>query len=126
METVRIGIVGLGNMGKAHLANIRAGKIPGLRVTALCESVGTLPNLIEGEKAFTDVNLMMRSGHIDAILICTPHFSHTTIGIAALQAGLHVLVESRRALFLPVRRDALLCAADFRRCDLLRHSLPAA
>jgi predicted dehydrogenase len=80
-------------MGKAHLANIRAGKVPGLRVTALCESVGTLPNLIEGEKAFTDVNLMIRSGHIDAILICTPHFSHTTIGIEALKAGLHVLVE---------------------------------
>jgi predicted dehydrogenase len=39
------------------------------------------------------VNLMIRSGHIDAILICTPHFSHTTIGIEALKAGLHVLVE---------------------------------
>ena len=93
METVRIGIVGLGNMGKAHLANIRAGKVPGLRVTALCESVGTVPGLIDGEKAFTDVNLMIRSGDIDAILICTPHFSHTTIGIEALKAGLHVLVE---------------------------------
>ena len=30
MDTVRLGIVGLGNMGKAHLANIRAGKVPGL------------------------------------------------------------------------------------------------
>lgn len=92
-ENVRLGIVGLGNMGKAHLANIRSGKVPGLRVTALCESVGTLPNLIEGEHAFTDVNAMIHSGHIDAILICTPHFSHTTIGIEALKAGLHVLVE---------------------------------
>ena len=93
MDNVRIGIVGLGNMGKAHLANIRGGKVPGLRVTALCESVGTLPSLIEGEQAFTDVNNMIRSGHIDAILISTPHFSHTTIGIEALKAGLHVLVE---------------------------------
>ncbi|MFO1436860.1 MAG: Gfo/Idh/MocA family oxidoreductase [Verrucomicrobiaceae bacterium] len=92
-ENVRLGIVGLGNMGKAHLANIRTGKVPGLRVTALCESVGTLPTLIEGEHAFTDVNAMIHSGHIDAILICTPHFSHTTIGIEALKAGLHVLVE---------------------------------
>ena len=92
-ENVRLGIVGLGNMGKAHLANIRSGKVPGMRVTALCESVGTLPNLIEGEHAFTDVNAMIHSGHIDAILICTPHFSHTTIGIEALKAGLHVLVE---------------------------------
>lgn len=93
MENVRLGIVGLGNMGKAHLHNIRTGKVPGLRVTALCESVGTLPELLEGEHPFTDVSQMIRSGHIDAILICTPHFSHTTIGIEALQHGLHVLVE---------------------------------
>ncbi|HCN78523.1 MAG TPA: oxidoreductase, partial [Verrucomicrobiales bacterium] len=88
-----LGIVGLGNMGRAHLHNIRAGKVPGLRVTALCESVGTLPELLEGEHPFTDVSQMIHSGRIDAILICTPHFSHTTIGIEALQNGLHVLVE---------------------------------
>ena len=93
METVRLGIVGLGNMGKAHLANIRAGKVPGMRVTAMCESVGTLPAQLEGEQPFTDVSAMIKSGRIDAILICTPHFSHTTIGIEALQNGLHVLVE---------------------------------
>ena len=93
MENVRLGIVGLGNMGKAHLHNIRTGKVPGLRVTALCESVGTLPELLEGEHPFTDVSQMIRSGRIDAILICTPHFSHTTIGIEALENGLHVLVE---------------------------------
>ncbi|MDB6118742.1 MAG: oxidoreductase [Verrucomicrobiaceae bacterium] len=93
MDSVRLGIVGLGNMGKAHLSNIRAGKVPGLRVTALCESVGTLPELQEGEEGFNDVSAMINSGKIDAILICTPHFSHTTIGIEALTAGLHVLVE---------------------------------
>jgi predicted dehydrogenase len=93
METVRLGIVGLGNMGKAHLGNIRAGKVPGLKVTCVCESHGTIPPLQEGEQAFTDVSLMIKSGLIDAILICTPHFSHTTIGIEALGAGLHVLVE---------------------------------
>lgn len=93
MDSVRLGIVGLGNMGKAHLSNIRAGKVPGLKVTALCESVGTLPDLQGDEAAYTDVSAMINSGKIDAILICTPHFSHTTIGIEALTAGLHVLVE---------------------------------
>jgi predicted dehydrogenase len=93
MDTVRLGIVGMGNMGKAHLANIRAGKVTGMRATALCESVGALPPLQEGEEGFTDVSKMIKSGNIDAILICTPHFSHTTIGIEALQQGLHVLVE---------------------------------
>ena len=72
METVRLGIVGLGNMGKAHLGNIRAGKVPGLKVTCLCESHGTIPPLQEGEQAFTDVSAMIKSGQIDAILASTP------------------------------------------------------
>lgn len=80
-------------MGRAHLANIRAGKVPGLKVTALCESVGSMPEVQEGETGYKNVSEMIRSGKIDAILICTPHFSHTTIGIEALEQGLHVLVE---------------------------------
>ena len=36
---------------------------------------------------------MIRSGEIDAILIATPHYFHTTIGIDALNNGLHVLTE---------------------------------
>ncbi len=50
MNNVRLGIVGLGNMGKAHLANVRAGKVEGLKVTALCESVGTLPCFVRGRR----------------------------------------------------------------------------
>ena len=95
MDTVRLGIVGLGNMGKAHLGNIRAGKVAGTaRDRALCESVGTLPPLQEGSRAVhgREQDDQLRA-MIDAILICTPHFSHTTIGIEALKAGLHVLVE---------------------------------
>lgn len=36
---------------------------------------------------------MLTSGTIDAVLIATPHFFHTSMGIAALEAGLHVMVE---------------------------------
>lgn len=93
MEDVRIGIVGLGNMGKTHRANLRAGKVRGLRLTAICGSAGSLPEPEEGEARFTDVDLMIASGAVDAILIATPHYSHTTIGVAALKAGLHVMVE---------------------------------
>ena len=93
MEKVRLGIVGLGNMGRAHRQNILDGKIPGLELTAVCEMAKMLPEKRDGEAQFTDVNEMIASGEIDAIHICTPHFSHTTIGIAALEAGLHVMVE---------------------------------
>ena len=36
---------------------------------------------------------MIASGAIDALLIATPHYQHTSLGIAALEAGLHIMVE---------------------------------
>jgi predicted dehydrogenase len=36
---------------------------------------------------------LIRSGQVDAVIIATPHYSHTTLGIEALEHGLHVLVE---------------------------------
>jgi predicted dehydrogenase len=93
MDEVRIGIVGLGNMGRAHRQNISDGKVTRVRVTAVCDREEYLPEPAAGEKQFSDVSAMIASGEIDALHICTPHYSHTTIGIEALNAGLHVLVE---------------------------------
>ena len=95
MENVRIGLVGLGNMGKTHRANLRAGKVRGLQLTAICDQPIGLPAKEEGEHQFSDFQEMIASGTIDAVLIATPHFFHTTMGIAALEAGLHVMVENR-------------------------------
>ncbi|MES2709049.1 MAG: Gfo/Idh/MocA family oxidoreductase [Verrucomicrobiota bacterium] len=93
MENVRIGLVGLGNMGKTHRANLRAGKVRGLQLTAICDQPAGLPAPEEGEAQFTDVKDMIASGCVDAVLIATPHYFHTSMGIAALEAGLHVMVE---------------------------------
>ena len=40
MENVRIGIVGIGNMGSAHMACISEGRIKGLVLGALCDGIG--------------------------------------------------------------------------------------
>jgi len=93
MQTVRIGLVGLGNMGRAHRASIRAGKVEGLSLTAICDRAESLPDPVPGEAQFTDFDTMLQSGTIDAVLIATPHYFHTSMGIAALNAGLHVMVE---------------------------------
>ena len=44
-------------------------------------------------KVFTEGEELMRSGLVDAVMIATPHYQHTTLGIAALKQGLHVMVE---------------------------------
>ena len=93
MKKLRLGIVGLGNMGRDHGTKILAGKVPRCELTAVCDSNPEKFQPFPELKTFTDVSSMIASGEIDAILIATPHYSHTTIGIEALEAGLHVLVE---------------------------------
>jgi predicted dehydrogenase len=44
-------------------------------------------------KYFGSSEKLIRSGEVDAVVVATPHFSHTSIGIDALENGLHVLIE---------------------------------
>src|SRR5262245_35883036 len=96
MKHVRLGIVGLGNIGRFHTGYLLENKIS--RCTLAAVSDAYAPSLEPfkskpGVKTFEKVEDMIRSGAIDAIVIATPHFLHTTIGIDALKAGLHVMVE---------------------------------
>ncbi len=93
-KEVRLGIIGLGGMGSEHLRNIEAGKVAKARVTAVCD---VLPEKMEkcGDKyiKFTDSAKLLRSGEVDAVIIATPHYDHTAIGIDSLKCGIHTLVE---------------------------------
>ena len=93
MKNVRIGIVGLGNMGASHATNILAGKIPRLELTAVSDFDIKRCDRFPQVKAFATAEELMDSGLIDAVIIATPHYQHTTLGIYALKAGLHVMVE---------------------------------
>ena len=90
---VRIGIIGVGAMGSQHAQQLAAGKHPRLQLTALCDPV---PQRLAGFPDiphFHDSAALIRSGLVDAVLVATPHYLHTTIGIDALEQGLHLLVE---------------------------------
>lgn len=92
-KVVRLGLVGLGNMGQSHAKSILEGKVPRCELAAICDTNPAKADLFPGVDFFESSDAMIQSGRIDALLIATPHYSHTTIGAAALNAGLHVLVE---------------------------------
>ena len=92
--TVRLGVIGLGNMGSVHcqLAN----KIDHLQLTAVCDKNETRLSNAEAEwgcEGFSSADKLLQANVCDAVVLATPHFSHTTIGIAALKQGYHLLVE---------------------------------
>jgi predicted dehydrogenase len=80
-------------MGSAHAQSILAGNAPRLRLAAICGGNVARLDLPPSVKVFPDSQHLIRSGEVDAVLIATPHYSHTSIGIDALEHGLHVLVE---------------------------------
>ncbi len=90
---VRIGIIGLGNMGTSHAKTILAGSVPDLELAAVADLDPARLEKYPDLERFEDAMALMSSGKVDAVLIATPHYSHTPLGVAALQAGLHVLVE---------------------------------
>lgn len=93
LSEVRFGIIGYGNMGRHHAKNLSTGVIPGARLTAVCDEKSGNDVKIDGVKGFTSIPEFFDSKLFDAVLIATPHFSHTTLGIESLKRGLHTLVE---------------------------------
>jgi predicted dehydrogenase len=94
MKTVRLGIVGAGNISAIHLKN--AAEIEKIDISAICDinrDVAEKTASKYAAQAFTDYRSMLSSGQCDAVLIATPHYQHCEIGIAALEAGIHTLVE---------------------------------
>jgi predicted dehydrogenase len=118
MDKVRIGIIGMGNIGKHHAGYLLAGKVSRCELTAVCS---TSPDKLESYdtkdvKIFGDALELIRSKAVDAVIIATPHYQHTSLGIAALEAGLHIMVEKPISAH---KADAERLIAAHRRHDKL-------
>ncbi|MFZ4508067.1 MAG: Gfo/Idh/MocA family protein [Fimbriimonas sp.] len=88
---VRLGIIGLGNMGSGHYSAMP--RVRNCELTAICDVATAKLQKFSAPNKFTSSADLIRSGTVDAILIATPHYDHTTIGIDAMENGIHVLVE---------------------------------
>ncbi len=104
MDKVRIGIIGIGNMGSGHAGNIVAGKCPELELAAVCDidparlqwAERSLPATVA---RFDDAEHMMASGLIDAVIIAVPHYDHPRLAIAAFRHHLHVMCEKPAGVY---------------------------
>ncbi|CDD30400.1 putative uncharacterized protein [Firmicutes bacterium CAG:94] len=110
MTKVRLGIIGVGNMGSGHAANILAGKCPEIELTAVADrrearrqwAKETLP---EGTAIFEEGSDLIQSGLCDAVHICTPHYQHPTLAMEAFAAGLHVMCEKPAGVYTKAVRE---------------------
>ncbi len=103
INMVKIGIIGIGNMGSKHLKNIVEGKIPGMEVGAVCDISEERKEF--AEKNYKDVPFfknaedMYKSGLINAVVIAVPHYDHPQLAIKAFEAGLDVICEKPAGVY---------------------------
>ncbi len=98
MDKVRIGIIGLGNIGVKHAEYLFKGKVPGGELTAVCDRNPSHrewahANLGDGVQIFDSIDKLLDAKVVDGILVAIPHYSHPAVGIQALEKGYHVLME---------------------------------
>ena len=112
-EKVRVGIIGMGNMGRYHADYLREGKVDRCELTAVCS---TSPEKLESYQPlaiYSDGRALIASEQVDAVLIATPHYQHAELGIAALEAGKHIMVEKPIAAH-KADAERLIAAAEAR------------
>jgi len=104
MEKVRMGVIGIGNMGSAHAKSIADGIISGMVLSAIADiSPERLEwasqNLPKGIALFNDADNLIKSGLVDAIIVSTPHYYHPPLAIKGFENGLHVLIEKPAGVY---------------------------
>lgn len=105
MEKLRLGIIGIGNMGSSHALNIKEGKCPEIEITAIADTNAERLEWAKeqgyGENVsfFTDDFEMLDSGLIDACLIAVPHYDHTTLAIECMKRSIHVMLEKPAGVY---------------------------
>jgi predicted dehydrogenase len=93
---IRLGLVGAGAIAQlAHLPVLS--KIRGARLVAICDNdgpkAGALAQRLGVPDIFTDIDELLDSDELDAVIICTPNHLHEPHVLRALKAKVHVLCE---------------------------------
>ena len=125
MKKVRLGFIGVGNMGTGHINNIFAGKCPEIEVAAVADlnpaRLKWVQDTVAKKQAenpdfpsvacFSDAEEMLNSGLIDAVEIAVPHYDHPKYAILAFKAGIHVMCEKPAGVYTAQVRD-MIAEAD--------------
>ena len=114
---VNVGIIGLGKMGLSHLSIINAHQ--DVNVVGVCDSSSYILDVLgkyTGVDTYSDMEKMLESAELEAVVISTPSKLHTSMVRDCLDRGLHVFCEKP---FCLDPRDSVALAALARRKGLV-------
>lgn len=103
-KKIRLGIIGMGNMGTGHAKNIIAGKCPDFELVAVADIKQQRLDWVKAELSeeialFTTAEEMLDSGKIDACMVCVPHYDHPKYAMECMKRKIHVMVEKPAGVY---------------------------
>ncbi|MDQ0233047.1 Gfo/Idh/MocA family protein [Metabacillus malikii] len=110
MEQVKLGIIGVGNMGTQHAKYLQEGVIDGAVLTAILDKnenrTKELNSVLNQDvQVFNDEEAFFESGLVDAVIVATPHYDHSYFAIKAFEQNLHVLCEKPAGVYTKQVRE---------------------
>lgn len=90
MARIRVGVVGLGSMGRHHTRVLREN--PDFEVVALVDPNGDQYEIAGQQEVYSSVERMISEG-IEAAVVAVPTGHHEDVCLELAEAGVHVLVE---------------------------------
>ena len=110
MDKIKLGIIGIGNMGSSHARNILNDKCPNIELVAVSDANQERIEWAKKElsadiKYFSSPEEMLDSGIINSCLIAVPHYDHTKYAIECMKRGIHVMVEKPAGVYTKQVRE---------------------
>ena len=104
MQDIRVGIIGMGNMGCKYAAYFLSNQIPGATLVGVTRIT---QRKVEWAKTYLPKELpilqtdreLVEQIEIDAVIIATPHYAHPEQVMMCLQKGIHVLCEKPAGVY---------------------------
>lgn len=102
-KRIRLGIIGLGAQGQTYAGLLTGGRVPNAELAAISDDdpakAAVAAEQYEGIPFFADYREMLDSGTVDAVITTVPHYLHPEMGIAAIERGIHALVEKPAGVY---------------------------
>jgi predicted dehydrogenase len=99
MDKVRIGVIGVGQIGKSHLRNYS--KIDAAEIVAIADineaEADRVRKLHSIDDVYTNFRDLLARNDIEAVDVCLHNNFHMPVTVAALEAGKHVYCEKPMA-----------------------------
>ena len=110
MGKIKLGIIGIGNMGSFYATKVWKGECPDFELVAVADInparlAWATENLGDSVTQFSTAEELLDSGLMDACMVETPHYVHPHYAMECMKRGIHVLIDKPAGVYTKQVRE---------------------